>query len=505
VLCILWKLKSRKLKVRNTSYSNSHFFLAITAAIAAGLYPLTYLYKSNHTLVASWYQFFSLVLIFIALPVLIFLSTLWFLKKTTVFKTYSLQILSFLNFSVFSALLIYGAYGVKKKILLIAFVLALVAALLLFKYLKKIILFQFLLAAVGLIFLIPTLLKYFSYSNEWQKQPDHIESIKLNHKPNIYVIQPDGYIGLSELGRGNYNKNNDDFNMFLLDHKFKLYPNYRSNYYSTLSSNSSMFAMKHHYYNRKAQVGSELLFARDIIISENPVLSILKNNNYTTSLILENSYLLTSRPKLGYDFSNINYSDLPLVSRGFEFKKDVIKDLESKIESNKEGNHFYFIERISPGHIATLKSSSEGKEIERIKYLEHLDEANSWLMETVTLINKNDPEALIIIVADHGGFVGYEYSGSSHEKPKNRANTFSMFSSLLAIKWPKDVNVFDNDLKSSVNLFRTVFSVLSGDKSLLDNLQSDESYLTVNEGAPLGIYEVIDENNNMVFKQFLED
>ena len=266
-----------------------------------------------------------------------------------------------------------------------------------------------------------------------------------------------------------------------------------------------MFAMKHHYYNRTADVNSELLLARDVIISENPVLSILKNNDYSTSLILENSYLLTSRPKMGYDFSNIAYNDLAVVSSGFEFRKEVLKDLKSEIKNNKEGNHFYFIEKIIPGHIATLKSSTEGKELEREKYLKRLDEANTWLMQTVNLINTNDTNALIIIVSDHGGFVGYDYSGQSHEKPKNRDNAFSMFSSLLAIKWPGNPKEYDENLKSGVNLFRTVFSVLSEDKSLLKSFQKDASYLTVNEGAELGIYKVIDENNSAVFKEIALD
>lgn len=499
------KLKVRTLKKTNKSYSNNQYGIAISAAIAAGLYPLIYLYTSNHTLLASWIQFLFLTLIYIAIPLITFFSVAVISKKVSVFRNYSAQIITFLNFSVFSGLLVYGTYGLKKKILLLVFVIAFALSFVLFNHLKKVIKFQFLLTVVGLIFLVSTLQKYITYDSSWQKQPDHIEAVIFKSTPNIYVIQPDGYIGLSEIGQGNYKKDNTAFNTFLSEHNFKMYPNFRSNYYSTLSSNSSMFTMKHHYYNRTAQVGSELLMARDVIISDNPVLSILKNNGYSTSLILESSYLLASRPNMGYDFSNFDYSDLSLVSSGFEFKNDVVQDLRSALRDNQEGPHFYFIERIIPGHIATLKSYSEGKDVERKKYVTLIDEANTWLMDMVNLINSEDSEALIIIVADHGGFVGYEYSGQSHEKPTSRANTFSMFSSLLAIKWPENANEYDKNIKSSVNLFRTVFSVLGEDKSLLKNTQTDASYLTVNKGAALGVYEVIDENNNAVFKEFLKD
>ncbi|MDC1504579.1 sulfatase-like hydrolase/transferase [Winogradskyella sp.] len=479
--------------------------LAFMAALAAGLYPLIYLYTSNHTLLLSWGQFGFLLLLFVALPILMFLCFALLTKKIAFFKDYYNRILAVLNVSVFLSLLVYGVYGFKKKILVLVAILAVVLGILLYKHLKKIIKFQFLLAGIGLLFLVPTVVSYFNYSNDWQKQPDHIESVIFKNTPNIYVIQPDGYIGLSEIGQGNYNKDNSDFNTFLLDNDFKLYPNFRSNYYSTLSSNSSMFSMKHHYYNRNLNVGSELLFARDIIVSENPVLSILKNNGYRTSLILENSYLLANRPKMGYDFSTIDYSDLSVVSSGFDFKRDVLKDLKSQIKTNLSGKHFYFIERISPGHITTYQSASEGAALERQKYLDRLADANSWLKNTLALINSNDANALIIIVADHGGFVGYDYSAQSHIKPKNRADTFSMFSSLLAIKWPDNNAMYNADIQTSVNLFRTVFSALSEDTSLLKNIESDASFLSVNEGAPLGIYKVIDKNNKAIFKAFITD
>jgi hypothetical protein len=57
------------------------------------------------------------------------------------------------------------------------------------------------------------------------------------------------------------------------------------------------------------------------------------------------------------------------------------------------------------------------------------------------------------------------------------------------------------DIKTSVNLFRILFSALSEDESLLKHLQADNSYLKVNENAPSGIYKVIDEDNNAVFKK----
>ncbi len=487
------------MKERSKFVTNSSYRLVISAAIAAGLAPFIFLYK-NYTLIASWNQFFTLAIIYILIPIIVFFSFSLLSRKVSFLNLYKTQLLTLLNTSAFTTLFIYSAFGLKKKLMLLCIVGAIVLSFLIYKYLKKLIKFQLLLAFVGVLFLVPKAFTYFSYDDKWQAQPDLIEAIKFEKTPNIYLIQPDGYIGFSEVGKGNYQTNNDNLKSFLLENNFNLYPNFRSNYYSTLSSNSSMFSMTHHYYNRYANVSSELLFARDIIISENPVLSILKNNNYSASLILENSYLVANRPKMGYDFSNIDYDELPPVVRGFEFKKDVLEDFKLSMSKTKEGPQFYFIERIMPGHIATFKSYSEGKEGERLKYLSRLDETNIWLKDMVDLINAQDPEALIVIVADHGGFVGYEYSANSHVKPESRDNTFSMFSSLLAVKWPKDVDPYDFEIKSSVNLFRTIFASLSEDKSYLKYVQENGSYLTINEGASPGIYRVIDEDNKSVFK-----
>ncbi|WP_296380969.1 hypothetical protein [Winogradskyella sp.] len=479
--------------------------LVLLAAVSAGLYPLINLYKSNHTLLASWYQFVGLMFIFIGLPILVFTVIILIANSFESLKKYRIQILTFMNLAVFACLIVRGSYGFNKKLLLAVFLIMFALSFVLKKHIKKIIKFQFLLAVVGLFFMIPVLSKYLNYNSDWKTQIDHIESVKFKTKPNIYFIQPDGYIGLSEIDKGNYRKDNSDFNAFLVDNDFKLYPKFRSNYYSTLSSNSSVFAMKHHYYNHSADVDSELLFARDVIIGDNPVLSILKNNGYKSNLIMENAYLLTSRPKNSFDYCNIDLNEIPILTNGFGFKKDVTSDLEIALKNNGNSNNFYFIERIIPGHIATLQSYTMGKEGERNKYLKKIDEANLWIKETLALIKKYDSNSLIVIAADHGGFVGYEYSSQSHEKPKNRDNTYSMFSTLLAIKWTEDASQYDRDLNTSVNLFRTVFSFLSEDKSLLDNFEDDRSYLKVSEGAPLGIYEVIDDNDNMVFEELEKD
>ena len=43
------------------------------------------------------------------------------------------------------------------------------------------------------------------------------------------------------------------------------------------------------------------------------------------------------------------------------------------------------------------------------KYVkEKIKEVNLWLKETIVIIEQKDPNAIIIVLADHGGWVGLE-------------------------------------------------------------------------------------------------
>jgi len=260
--------------------------------------------------------------------------------------------------------------------------------------------------------------------------------------------------------------------------------------------------MKHHYYNNPNISSNEVYNSRDHIVGDNPVLSILKNNNYKTFLLLHKSYLLVNRPKLAYDYCNIDYSELSFFARGFNIDKKIEEELAHLINENTNTNNFFFIEQISPGHISTRKSTSKGVEVEREIYLKKLKESNKWLKNTIRSIEDNDKNAIIIIVADHGGFVGLEYTRETKIKQENEDLVKSVFTTACAIKWPNgSAPNYDSKLKTNVNLFRILFTYLSGDTSFLKNLQEDKSYLKIYKGTPFGVYESIDENGNVVYKR----
>lgn len=476
--------------------------LPVISAIASGLCPIMYYYNSNFTLINSWSQFSFFVFSFLCIPIVVFSCANLINNRTTFLKAYSKYLLAVLNFCFFTFLLVYSIYGFKKKILAFAIILAFILGICFYKYLRKIIVFQYLLAFIMLVNFSQSLYGYLTYSSLWQEQPDTIESVVFKKKPNIYLIQPDGYANFSELKGRNYNFDNTDFETFLTNNSFKLYDGFRSNYYSTLSSNSSLFTMKHHYYYNARSYKNELYNSREIIAGKNPVISVFKNNNYKTFLLLEHPYLLVNRPEIGYDYCNIDYKELSFLSKGFDIDRDLVDDLETVIndQNNKEGN-FYFIEKIAPGHVAVFDSTNSKKEEERIKYLNKLKEANIWLKEIIQLILNKDNNCVIIIAADHGGFVGFNSTSEVKTKVTNKDLVNSIFTSALAIKWPNLPPTYQTELKTPVNLFRILFSYLSEEDVYLEYLQDDKSFIPIKEKETVSVYEYINEKGETVFNK----
>lgn len=452
-------------------------------------------------MINSWEQFVYFWLLFIALPIVFFSALKWFLTLTFASKwgKYLLPFFSVFLFLFYIKIILYAA--VERKIILGIFIVSALIAYFLYKHFKKWILLQLILAVIGFVGLIPMLFKYLNYSSDWMQQPDNIEEVVFQKKPNIYYIQPDGYASFSEMESDYYKVDNSDFNAFLGENNFKNYPDFRSNYITTITSNSATLMMKHHYYNNGKDY-SEMLNARKNIITENPVLSIFKNNGYKTHFITEHPYLLVNRPKVGFDYVNFKYGEIPYITTGFNVQREVYPDLENAIATKNSGGNFFFIEIFEPSHITTTKEASKGKEAEREQWIEKLQVANRKIENMVTLISEKDPEALIMIMADHGGFVGLDYTRQVYTKTTNPEIIYTTFGAMMAIKWPDGkAPEIDSHLKSCVNVFRILFSYLSKDQKYLQHLEEDGSYLILKEGAKPGVYKCIDDSGNIVSKK----
>jgi hypothetical protein len=483
------------------SFLSSNKEYIVLAAIAAGLYPVLFYYSNNFPLVNSWGHLGFFVGSFIVLPALVFFITKKVFEKAPFLQRWEKYVLPFLGVFTFLFLMKICLYaGIQKKITVGIIIVAALVAFFLWQHYKKIMVLQLLLAAMGLFTLIPVLSKQLFYDTSWAQQPDNIEEVRFVKKPNVYFIQPDGYVNFSEIDKGYYKIDNSNFKQYLETNDFKIYENFRSNYASTLTSNSATFMMKHHYYGNGKSF-TENTNARDMIISENTVLNIFKNNGYKSYFLAEMPYLLLNKPTLGYDECNFKSSDVGYIGTGLGTYYDIITPLESYTKEAIEQPKFFFIEIFNPGHIHGQKIKSLGVEGERELWQETLANANETLTKTLDVIKKNDPNALIVIMADHGGFVGMEYTSQTYTKTQDRDLIYSMFSSNLSIHWPMGIApTYDTNFKSAVNVFRILVSYLSEDTSYLQNLQDDSSYVILNEGAPIGVYKYIDKDGNIIFE-----
>lgn len=483
----------------NSFLSNNKQY-PVLVAIAAGLYPIFYYFTRNFLFVNSWEHLGFFSVLFILLPISLFvLSNKLF--KIKALQKWEKYVLAFLNIFFFLFYLMICKYaGINKKVALLILPIALIGSYFLFKYLKKIVIIQLILAVIGLFSFVLSLLNRPVYSNEWTLQPDSISEAIFKTKPNVYLIQPDGYVSFSEIKKGFYQIDNSEFEEYLNKNGFTNYPNFRSNYPSTLASNTALFTMKHHYYNGAIHP-NEALNARGILVSKNTVLDVFKNNGYKTHLIIESPYIMINRPKIGYDVSNISRSEIPFIGKGFNNKRDVFQSLKNYLEEETIPK-FFFVEFFNPGHIRNHKSESKGKEGEKEKWKESLSYANKRLMEIIDEIKKHDNNGIIIILSDHGGYVGFDYSMQMYTKTTDRDLIYSIFGSNLSILWPDSKKPkFNDNFKSSVNVFRLLFSYLSENEQFLLNLQEDESYMVITKGAPKGIYKYIDTDGEITFEK----
>ncbi len=484
-------------------------YLPFIAGLASGLYPWAFYFTNNFNFINSWDHFFFFLTCFIFLPTAVY-YVVYFLMRKKNLNTYKKYALPALNILVFFTFLMFALYAALRWKHLLLIIVVTVSVLIVSRFTKnllaKILVMQFILLFTTIFSFASITYKYLTYNDAWMQQPDAIEQVVFHKTPNVYVIQPDGYVNFSELGKGHYNIDNEKFETFLEGHNFKVYPDFRSNYEATLTSNLSMFVMKHHYYEGSTGV-NEIINSRKIIISENPVLKAFNNNGYKTYFLAEKPYLLVNRPKMGFDVVNFSYNEIPFLTTGLEIKKDILPVLKKYAKEDLKQPKFFFVEIFNPKHIGPQTGENLVNK-KREEYKSNLLEANKILEEAITFIKQEDPEALIVITADHGGYVGFEYIQQGNLMTEDRDKIHSIFSSVLAIHWPGGEHPeYDHKLKTSVNLFRILFAYLSGEEKYLDAMEKDESYGLILKGAPKGVYKFIDEDGSTPmepFKLFIE-
>lgn len=485
-----------KIKQKIEAFLESDKDAPVLTGFISGLYPFLFYYSNNYPSKNSWLHFLTIAGIYIAIPVVLTVFLYFIFTKVKKINSYRKNLLFVLLIfftSVFMSQAIY--LTLKKKILLAILVVACVLSFKLYNYYKKII---FIIVIVMLIPLFKFAVHIYEDAKptKWTKLEDNIADVKFKHRPNVYMIQPDGYVSRQVIESPPYNYKTDFYD-WLSENNFKVYDDFRSNYPASLTSNASMFAMKHHYFDDLLFPALEMPNSREVIM-KNSVVEIFNNNQYETFYLGQDEYFQQNLVKGNYKHYNLETKNIPLFAHGGSVVRDVYTDLSNFIDTSPNKNKFFFIERVLPHHVL-FYGKGDRKTEGRKEYLTNLEKANIWLKETLKLINEKDKNAIIIILADHGGWVGL---GSMNELFSTKDNSLikSTFGNMAAIQWNGiDHAHYDSKLKSNVNVFRVLFACLSENKSYLDYLEKDESY-NIRPGNFIteSVHKLIDENGTIV-------
>ena len=209
----------------------------VLAGFLPALYPLLQYGTKNFDAINTESYLYLCVGLFLISPIIICILV----SKTIKNKQIKSTVILLLNLTLFFYLLTNITLGLGKRYVLLALLLSVTLSYLLRNLLNKVLLIQALLFFISAFNFVPLLVSQLNYDSYWMQPKDDILNAVFEVKPNIYFIQPDGYANYKALNSDIYSFDNSSFENFLDQNNFKIYDDFRSNYYSTLSETSLLF------------------------------------------------------------------------------------------------------------------------------------------------------------------------------------------------------------------------------------------------------------------------
>ena len=335
------------------------------------------------------------------------------------------------------------------------------------------------------------------------------EGLAFAKTPNVYYLVADGYPNREALRRI-YGVENDRFYQALESEGFVVYHQSFSNYSFTLSSIASSFDMAHHHY--EGSVGNfELLNARELITSDrNAVVRIFKNNSYLVHYVHQIEYILTRGCFVDLCLPSVVGKDiihmlLPSRWRSMhrildfgrqrsvdEFERRVIEQID-RISADRK-RYFVYVHIKPPGHSNKDEQTVEQLASYRQEFGKRIEVANKKVMKFVRRIRTQDPDALIIINADHGGW-GLGALGRANDEVfegvPDDVIALDHLGVQLAIRWPEGRANHNDNIRTNVNLFRYIFAYLSERKDILGTKVPDDGYVVRGTGKEAIVFQAV--------------
>jgi hypothetical protein len=341
----------------------------------------------------------------------------------------------------------------------------------------------------------------------------HEQPVRLRSKPNIYLFMLESFHDRATI-RDEYSFDVPEFYTGLEERRFQFHDRVIANYHNTLNSIASLLNMRHHYW--EGQFGNEDMrrsFFEEL--SANAVFRTVKENGYQVHLYDESRRTFRYRTRW---MDTANFEQLDQASAWVAITNvidDIIPDMfrlslpveqlerdatlveatinsrgEPVIESFREQYprefsaaqpQFFFL-HFGASHMPTSQQPllTEPRPDWKQRYETKFRAVAPILTETLDLILSRDPEALIILIGDHGAFAYGRYRETLERKMEVdganryfRENGFTperaarnLAGVMLAIRWPSGLQLSAPlpDTVSHVNLFPYIFANLTGER-----------------------------------------
>lgn len=303
---------------------------------------------------------------------------------------------------------------------------------------------------------------------------------------NVYLIIPDSYPS-GKILKKYFGFDNSDFESFLEANGFVVNRNAMGNYLTTHHCLASLFNMNYidSFFKAKENENVHIGIRRLIMLTySGTVFQVFKKLGYKYYHLInpwENNFLDQcdiADEKINhiksFDFEhNIfaqtavkNQNDMLQIKLTRAAQLEILKDLSECWKY--EGKKFVYSHLICPhspfcfdehGSLPSEHELKHSDEYHKQLYVGQIKFLNLQLKNIVSEIIQHDPQAVIIIQADHGSQAVWKEL-NNRDKP-NSESLQERLSPFRAIYAPQG---FDHNFGSSVNLFRAVFSFLTNGK-----------------------------------------
>ena len=312
-----------------------------------------------------------------------------------------------------------------------------------------------------------------------------LNKISLKSKPDIYLLTYDSYVGNETMLQ--YGIDNSEQEKYLNKNGFKLYPNTYSTAGATRSTMPRVLDLSDIYLTKQAFAGKSNLH------------NFLRQEGYILGgVMLEGYYWEKKKPALDHYYPELLDNGHKIIMKSilkgeFDFdapaqfaprdQQQFIKAKRSFMSLNKHPKFLYT--HSGPSH---SQNSGKCRPNETALFKKRLIIANKEMKEDIETIQKNNPNAIIIINGDHGPYLTGTCTILSQKEKVSRLDIQDRFGTFLAIKWPKYINPIDDEIKIIQDLFPSIIATLADKNKILEEIKISRKTAHGERGRTAGAY-----------------